>query len=79
MLDWYPNAVHSFIYAAIEKGYFKEEGVKVNIKFSNPTDPLTLAAAGKVTVGLYYQPDVVMAKANEQIPVKSIGAVVRSH
>ncbi|KLA22925.1 ABC transporter substrate-binding protein [Bacillus cereus] len=79
MLDWYPNAVHSFIYAAIEKGYFKEEGVKVNIKFpSNPTDPLTLAAAGKVTVGLYYQPDVVMAKANEQIPVKSIGAVVRS-
>ena len=28
----------------IEKGYFKEEGVKVNIKFpSNPTDPLTLA------------------------------------
>ena len=48
MLDWYPNAVHSFIYAAIEKGYFKEEGVKVNIKFpSNPTDPLTLAAAGR--------------------------------
>ena len=45
----------------------------MNIKFpSNPTDPLTLAAAGKVTVGLYYQPDVVMAKANEQIPVKSI-------
>ena len=79
MLDWYPNAVHSFIYAAIEKGYFKEEGVKVNIKFpSNPTDPLTLAAAGKVTVGLYYQPDVVIARANEQIPVKSIGAVVRS-
>ncbi len=64
---------------AIEKGYFKEEGVKVNIKFpSNPTDPLTLPATGKVTVGLYYQPDVIIAKANEQIPVKSIGAVVRS-
>ncbi len=48
MLDWYPNAVHSFIYAAIEKGYFKEEGVKVNIKFpSNPTDPLTLAVRRK--------------------------------
>lgn len=79
MLDWYPNAVHSFIYAAIEKGYFEEEGIKVNVKFpSNPTDPLTLAAAGKVTVGLYYQPDVVIARANEQIPVKSIGAVVRS-
>ncbi|GAA3330273.1 hypothetical protein GCM10020331_082160 [Ectobacillus funiculus] len=37
-----------------------------------------MAAAGKVTVGLYYQPDVIIAKANEGIPVKSIGAVVRS-
>ncbi|MBO9128839.1 ABC transporter substrate-binding protein [Bacillus sp. 165] len=79
MLDWYPNAVHSFIYAAIENGYFKAEGIKVNIKFpSNPTDPLTLTAAGKTTVGLYYQPDVIIARANEGIPIKSIGAVVRS-
>ena len=28
----------------IEKGYFKEEGVKVNIKFPSNPDPLTLAA-----------------------------------
>ena len=32
----------------LKKDTFKEEGVKVNIKFpSNPTDPLTLAAAGR--------------------------------
>jgi putative hydroxymethylpyrimidine transport system substrate-binding protein len=31
MLDWYPNAVHSYLYVAQEKGYFEEEGVKVNI------------------------------------------------
>jgi len=24
MLDWYPNAVHSFIYVAQEKGYFAD-------------------------------------------------------
>ncbi|WP_147532781.1 ABC transporter substrate-binding protein [Bacillus marasmi] len=79
MLDWYPNAVHSFLYVAEEKGYFKEEGVKVNIQFpANPTDPLNLAAAGKITIGLYYQPDVIMARTNEDIPVKSIGAIVRS-
>ncbi|WP_438503604.1 ABC transporter substrate-binding protein [Ectobacillus ponti] len=79
VLDWYPNAVHSFLYAAIEKGYFKEEGINVKIQFpANPTDPLTLTAAGKATVGLYYQPDVVIARANEGVPVTSIGAVVRS-
>ncbi|WP_186429832.1 ABC transporter substrate-binding protein [Clostridium sp. BSD9I1] len=79
VLDWYPNAVHSFIYAAIEKGYFKEEGLNVNIKFpSNPTDPLSLPAAGKATVGIYYQPDVIIARANEKVPVKSIGSIVQS-
>lgn len=79
MLDWYPNAVHSFLYVAEEKGYFKEEGLKVNVQFpANPTDPLNLAAAGKITIGLYYQPDVIMARTNEGVPVKSIGAIVRS-
>lgn len=79
VLDWYPNAIHSFIYAAIENGYFKEEGLKVNIKYpSNATDPLTLPAAGKATIGMYYQPDIVMARANEKVPIKSIGAIVHT-
>lgn len=78
VLDWYPNAVHSFIYAAEEKGYFKEEGIHLNIQYpQNVTDPLTLTAAGKATVGIYYQQDVVRARANEGIPVKSIGPIVR--
>lgn len=78
VLDWYPNAVHSFIYAAEEKGYFKEEGIRLNIQYpQNVTDPLTLTAAGKATVGIYYQQDVVRARANEDIPVKSIGPIVR--
>src|SRR5699024_2500793 len=79
MLDWYPNAVHSFLYVAEEKGYFEEEGLDVSIQFpSNTTDPINLAASGKITLGFYYQPDVIMARANEDIPVKSVGAVVRS-
>ncbi|WP_421383845.1 ABC transporter substrate-binding protein [Bacillus salacetis] len=79
MLDWYPNAVHSYLYAAIEKGYFKEEGLDVEIKFpANPTDPINLAAAGKIDLGISYQPDVIIARANEGIPVKSVAAIVRS-
>ncbi|WP_152654556.1 ABC transporter substrate-binding protein [Oceanobacillus sp. CFH 90083] len=78
MLDWYPNAVHSYLYVAEEKGYFEEEGIDVDIQFpANPTDPLTLAASGNVTMGLYYQPDVIAARANEDIPVKSVAAIVR--
>ena len=79
MLDWYPNAVHSFLYVAQEKGYFKEEGIEVDIQFpANPTDPINLAAASKVTMGITYQPDVIIAKSEQNIDVKSVGALVRS-
>ncbi len=79
MLDWYPNAVHSFLYVAKEKGYFEEEGISLDIQFpANPTDPINLAAAGKITLGISYQPDVIIARANEDVNIKSVGAIVRS-
>ncbi|MDO5776439.1 MAG: ABC transporter substrate-binding protein [Eubacteriales bacterium] len=79
VLDWYPNALHTFIYTAIEKGYYEEEGLKVNIQFpSNANDALSIVAAGKAEIGLYYQHDIIQAVANQGIKVKSIGAVVQS-
>ncbi len=78
VLDWYPNALHAFLYDAIEKGYYEEEGLKVNIQFpSNANDAISLIAAGQAEIGLYYQQDVIQARANQNIPVKSIGAVVQ--
>lgn len=79
VLDWYPNAIHGFIYEAIDKGYYAEEGLQVNVRFpANVNDGIAMPAAGKADVGMYYLHDVVMARANEGVPVKSIGAVVQS-
>ena len=78
VLDWYPNALHAFLYVAMEKGYYAEEGLKVNIRFpSNANDAISLVAAGRADIGLYYQQDVIQARANQGVPVKSIGAVVQ--
>ncbi len=78
VLDWYPNALHAFLYVAMEKGYYEEEGLRVQIRFpSNTNDALSLVAAGKAEIGLYYQHDVIQARANQNVPVKSIGAVVQ--
>ena len=78
VLDWYPNAVHAFLYEAEEKGYFAEEGLQVNILFpSNASDPLTMTAAGRADIGFYYQEDTIIARANEDVPVKVLGAVVQ--
>lgn len=78
VLDWYPNAVHTFLYAAIEKGYFEEEGLKLNIQFpANPNDGISMPAAGKADLGIYYQMDTLMTKYNEGVPVVSIGALLQ--
>ncbi|WP_312470882.1 ABC transporter substrate-binding protein [Neobacillus sp.] len=77
MLDWYPNAVHSFLFVAKEKGYFKEQGLDVDIQMPADTnDPLRLVAANKVDMAISYQPEVLVARG-EQIPVQSFAALVR--
>ncbi|HLN61855.1 MAG TPA: ABC transporter substrate-binding protein [Symbiobacteriaceae bacterium] len=78
VLDWYPNAVHSFVYAAETQGFFKAEGLNVTIKMpaENPTDGIKLVGAGKETFAFYYQPDVLMARG-EGIPIVSMAAIVR--
>lgn len=79
VLDWYPNALHAFIYTAIERGYYKDEGLDVKIQFpANDNDALSLVAAGKAEIGVYYEHDIIQAVANQGIGVRSIGAVVQS-
>ncbi|MDO5133660.1 MAG: ABC transporter substrate-binding protein [Eubacteriales bacterium] len=79
VLDWYPNAIHAFLYAAIERGYFAEEGLDVKIRFpANDNDAIALVAAGKAEIGLYYQQDTIQAAVNQKAPVKSIGAVCQT-
>ncbi|WP_235949725.1 ABC transporter substrate-binding protein [Paenibacillus apii] len=77
MLDWYPNAVHSFLYTAQEQGYFSKQGLDVEIQMPADTnDALKLVAAGKVDLALSYQPQVLMARG-EKIPVKALASIVR--
>ena len=79
VLDWYPNAIHSFLYAAIERGYFEEEGLDVKIRFpANENDAIALVAAGKAEIGLYYQQDTIQAVVNQGVRIKSIGAVCQT-
>lgn len=79
VLDWYPNAVHAFIYEAIDKGYYKEEGLNVKVQFpSNANDAISLTAAGKADAGIYYLQDIITTRGNQDIPVVSIGSIVQS-
>lgn len=79
VLDWYPTASSSPIYMALEKGYYEEEGIKLNIHMpSGASDPLALVASKKVDLGYYYMQGTIMSVVNENIPVKVLGAILQS-
>jgi len=76
-LDYTPWGVHVPIYVAQSKGFFKREGVDVDIKIpANVDDPLHLAAFNADTLAIGYMSDVVTAEAGG-IPVESIAALVQ--
>lgn len=76
-LDWTPNALHAPIYAAAEKGYYKAEGLDVQINpATDKDDVLKLIDTGVDTVGLYYQSSVMKAQA-KGYNVKAFGAYVQ--
>ncbi|WP_238996505.1 ABC transporter substrate-binding protein [Paenibacillus pinistramenti] len=77
LLDWYPNAVHTFLFAAQQEGYFEQEGLKVNLETPADTnDAIKLVAAGKADLAVSYQTQVAQSRA-EKIPVVSVAALVR--
>ena len=78
VLDWYPNAIHSFLYVAQEKGYFAEEGLNLVVNFpANTNDGISLPAAGKADIGMYYLQDAILTAVEEDVPIVSVGAVTQ--
>lgn len=76
MLDWFPNADHVPLYAAQQKGIFKQHGLDVELLApADPSDPLKLVAAGKYPFAVNYQPSVTIARS-QGLPVKAIGVLV---
>ncbi len=76
-LDWYPWSNHTGLYMAQDRGYYRDEGLDVDIYVpSNPEDVLKLVGSGKDAFGISYQSDVLLA-GGEGIPVKSVAALVQ--
>lgn len=79
ILDYVPNTNHTGLYVALEKGYFKEEGLDVNIiEPGNDQTSATLVAAGKGEFGVSYQEDVTYALTSEDpLPIKAVATIIQ--
>jgi putative hydroxymethylpyrimidine transport system substrate-binding protein len=77
ILDWYPWANHAGLYLAQRNGYFAAEGLDVKIEQpANPADVLKIVARNPNAIGFNYETDVLLARG-EDIPVRSIAAIVQ--
>jgi putative hydroxymethylpyrimidine transport system substrate-binding protein len=77
MLDWFPNADHVGIYQALAAGDFTQAGLDVHVEIpSDPAAPLQLLAAGKVDAAISYEPEVLLARDQNE-PLVSVAAIVQ--
>ncbi|KKX33282.1 ABC transporter substrate-binding protein [Rhizobium sp. LC145] len=77
MLNWYVTGLHSPIILGKEKGFFKEEGVDLEIQEGRGSGPTVQAvAAGNVTMG-FADLTTMMALAVKGAPVISIGSALQ--
>lgn len=59
-LDWYINPDHAPILVGIQKGYFKQHGLQLQLVTpTQSSEPAQLLAANKVNLALDYQPDLM--------------------
>ncbi|GAB4256713.1 ABC transporter substrate-binding protein [Thermincola ferriacetica] len=77
MLDWMPNTNHTGLYVAKDKGFYKAQGLDVEIiQPGEGTTADQLVAAGKADFGISYQESVTQARATG-IPLVSVAAVIQ--
>ncbi|MEH6944005.1 ABC transporter substrate-binding protein [Bacillus sp. JJ722] len=76
VLDWTPNTNHTGLYVAKEKGYFKEQGLDVEIIMPGEAGADQLVASGKAEFGIGYQEGLTQARA-QGVPIVSLAAIIQ--
>jgi len=78
VLDWTPNTNHTGMYVALEKGWYAEEGLSVEIMQPPESSALALIASGGGEVAVDFQESLGPAIASSNpLPVTAIAAVVQ--
>ena len=78
VLDWTPNTNHTGFYAALEKGYYEEAGLDVEIVQPPEDGAVVLVASGKAQFGISFQDSMAAALAgDEALPITAVASVIQ--
>jgi NitT/TauT family transport system substrate-binding protein len=74
--DFGYNGRHSYFYVALDKGYYKSEGLNVTIlRGQGSIDAIKKVASGAATIGFADAGALALARSNDSIPVKLLAIV----
>ena len=77
VLDWTPNTNHTGMYVALEKGYYSDLGLEVELQQPPEDGALALVASDKAQFGVGFQESLGPAIASEQpLPVVAVAAIL---
>ena len=78
VLDWTPNTNHTGLYVAIDKGYYTDAGIELEIVQPPEDGAEVLVASGKADFGISFQDTMAGAISGDNpLPIKAIAAVVQ--
>ena len=78
VLDWVPNTNHTGLYVAKDLGYFKEEGLDVEIVQPPEGSTTALIGAGGAEFGISFQDTLAKSFAKESpVPVTAVATILQ--
>lgn len=76
-LDWTPNTNHTGMYVALEKGYYKDLGLDVEIVQPPEGGALQLVAADKAQFAVSFQEEIGPAISSDNpLPVTAVASII---
>ncbi|NCC35993.1 MAG: ABC transporter substrate-binding protein [Chloroflexia bacterium] len=78
-LDWTPNTNHTGLYVARDRGFYREQGLEVEILQAQEGGTVEqLVATGRLDLGISYQEAVTEARV-VGLPIVSVAAIIQSN
>ena len=78
VLDWTPNTNHTGLYVAMDKGYYKEAGIELEIVQPPEDGAEVLVASGKADFGISFQDTMAGALSKDSpLPIKAVAAITQ--
>lgn len=76
-LDWAPNTNHTGIYVAQAKGYFADEGLKVEVVQPAEDGAEAMIGTGQVELGVSFQDYIAGALSSGNVGITAVAAIMQ--